>query len=614
MLFPCLAPYLSPLITRITQIGYHCPLPTAYSPLPTMFAHLHCHFRGSYSDSLLDPEREPEYLRELGQESVALTDHGVVDYLHPFSRACRSAGIHPVIGCEIYFVENARQAIERSDSYRNHLVLLAADDEGLANLVRLVNDSWLENSFGESRGLVDWELLEKYHRGLVALSGCFWGSLPQKYITSGREEAAKEFQRYHEIFGRDFHPELGRHGIPDEEKANEGLIELSRRFGAAPVVTNDCHYRRPEDWRYHDILIKTRFGYGTDFTLDSRQYYLKNEREMLDLGFPPEYCQVAEEIARSCRADPSSLPADFCPESPVSSGETVFASKAVVIDGPRALRDVAAARQLEAVDLEKILAPLPPGTSLDEARSAAPELAAWLERHPGVVEAAEKLEGVPRKIIPDCETVIAVPLDRLRGWLPLRRAGGAVIASCPRSVLDELGVPLRPAAEFFDRVPGLEIRVRELSALGEARGKMAAGDYTAAAVLLEGILLASPGDLPARTLLADACYFRKRYREALEHYRILEEAETSPRRRVRVLVRKGWVHNWLGQPEEALSAFAKARALDPDSAPALYGLGMVSRRLGDIPRAREFLQGFLQLRPEGKQAEKARGVLARLEV
>lgn len=577
-----------------------------------MFAHLHCHFHGSYSDGLLDPEREPAYLKELGQGSVALTDHGVVDYAVPFSRACRSAGIHPVIGCEVYFVDDARRSIERSDSYRNHLVLLAADDGGLVNLVRLVNDSWLENNFEEARGLVDWRLLEKYHRGLIALSGCFWGSLPQKFITSGMEAAEKEFRRYHEIFGRDFHPELGRHGIPDEEQANRGLIELSRRFGAVPVVTNDCHYRRAEDWRYHDVLIKTRFGYGTDFTLDSRQYYLKSEREMLELGFPPEYCRTSEEIAQSCRVDVNSLPIGLAAAPPASAGETVFAAKAVAIDGPRALRDVAAAWRLEEGELEEILAPIPPGTSLAEARRGSPKLAAWLESRPGVLEAAEKLEGVPRRIVPDYETVIPLPLEKLRQWLPLRRAGGAVIVSCPRAVLDDLGVPRKPAAGLFDRVPGLEIRVRELSALGEARGKMAAGDYTAAAVLLEGILRTAPGDLPVRTLLAEACYYRKRYREALEHYRVLEEAEILPGRRVRVLVRKGWAHNWLGEPEEALAAFAEARALDPDSAPALYGLGMVSRRLGDAPRTREYLQAFLRLRPEGKQAEKARGVLARL--
>lgn len=409
-----------------------------------MFAHLHCHFFGSYSDSLLDPERVAEYLRDAGQRSIALTDHGVVDYAVPFYRSCRAAGIHPVIGCEVYFVDNARHSIERGDTYRNHLVLLAADDRGLANLVRLVNESWLENSFGEVRGLVDWELLEKYHRGLIALSGCFWGSLPRKYVTGGMEEAEAEFRRYYEIFGRDFYPELGRHGIEEEEEANRGLIELARRFGVTPVVTNDAHYRRPEDWEFHDILIKTRFGRATDFALDSREYYLKTEREMLDLGFPPEYCRVSEEIARRCEADPGSLPADFRVEPPDTSAETVFASRREVIDGPRALRHVAAVRKIGAPELEKILDHLPEGITLAAARRSSPALEDWLSRHPGTDQAAEKLEGVPRRIGPDWETVIPVPLDRLRGRLPLRRAGGAVIASCPRRDLEELGVPLRP--------------------------------------------------------------------------------------------------------------------------------------------------------------------------
>ncbi len=577
-----------------------------------MFAHLHCHFYGSYSDSLLDPEREPAYLGEMGQESVALTDHGVVDYAYPFSRSCRAAGIHPVIGCEVYFVEDARESIERADSYRNHLVLLARDNEGFSNLVRLVNASWLENNFGEVRGLVDWGLLEKYHRGLIALSACFWGSLPQKYIAAGPVAAEEEFKRYYEIFGRDFYPELGRHGIPDEEKANRGLIELSRRFGVTPVVTNDCHYRRPEDWRYHDVLIKTRFGYATDFTLDSRRYYLKSEQEMLDLGFPPEYCRISEEIARRCRVDLDSLPVDLPVEPPATAEETIFASRAVIIDGPRALRDAAAVFRIGGEELEELLAPLPEGISLDGARRESSLLAGWLDRHPDLSPAAEKLEGVPRRIAPDWETVIPVPLASLRDRLPLRRAGGAVIASCPRAVLEDFGVPLKPTSALFEQVPGLEIRVKELSALGEARGKMAAGDHVTAAVLLEGILQTSPGHLDARIALADACYYLKRYREALEHYRILEESELPPRRLGRVLVRRGWVHNWLGDPESALAAFARARELNPESAPALYGLGMVSRRLGRAEEAREYLQAFLRLRGEGRQAEKARGVLARL--
>ncbi len=269
---------------------------------------------------------------------------------------------------------------------------------------------------------------------------------------------------------------MGRHGIEEEERANRGLIELSRRFGVTPVVTNDCHYRGPEDWRYHDILIKTRFGSASDFTLDSRRYYLKSEREMLELGFPPEYCRISEEIASRCRVDPASLPLDLAIEPPAAAEETVFASRAVVIDACRALRDVSAVLRLGGRELEEILAPLPEGISLAAARRESPPLSGWLERHPEVLPAAEKLEGVPRKIVPDWETVIPLPLDRLRGFLPLRRAGGAIVASSPRRVLEELGIPLCPASSLFNRVEDLETRVARLSGFGEARGKMAAGE------------------------------------------------------------------------------------------------------------------------------------------
>lgn len=208
-----------------------------------MFTHLHCHFLGSYSDSALDPERDLAWVKEMGQEAIAITDHGVIDYCYPFYQACRRVGLHPVLGCEVYFVGDARRSIEAKDSYRTHLILLARNNRGFENLIKLVNRSWLDNNFGETRGLVDWNLLEEFHEGLVALSACFWGSLPQKYITGGMAAAEREFAKYYDIFGGDFYLELGRHGIADEEKANEGLIALSKRFGVTPVVTNDSHYR-----------------------------------------------------------------------------------------------------------------------------------------------------------------------------------------------------------------------------------------------------------------------------------------------------------------------------------------------------------------------------------
>ena len=150
----------------------------------------------------------------------------------------------------------AAARIEANDSSRFHLVLLARNNEGFLNLVRLVNKSWLKNSFRGRRGLVDWRLLKEYHRGSDRpqrlLLGISAPGLSDRRDGSGRKRA----ERYLDIFGPHFYPELGRHGVPEEEEANRGLIELSRRFDLRPVVTNDCHYPKAADWRIHDILIR----------------------------------------------------------------------------------------------------------------------------------------------------------------------------------------------------------------------------------------------------------------------------------------------------------------------------------------------------------------------
>lgn len=436
-----------------------------------MFAHLHSHFLGSYSDSFLDPDRDLAWVKEMGQDAIAITDHGVIDYCYPFFLACRKVGLHPVLGCEVYFVDDARRSIEASDSYRNHLILLARNNRGFENLVKLLNRSWLENNFGETRGLVDWNLLEEFHEGLIVLSACFWGSLPQKYITGGMAVAEKEFARYYDIFGGDFYPELGRHGIDDEEKANEGLIALSKRFGVTPVVTNDSHYRRSRDWQFHDIIIKTRFGYPTDFELDVRNYYLKSEEEMRALGFPAEYYDTTMEIALRCRVDREVFSLDLGEEGFDPEGTAVFNSKPVIIDAHQALRDVTGPWRIRDRELQVILESLPRGMDIAAAGRESPPLAGWLEENPRVREAAGKLVGIPRRSGPDFSTVIDLPFERIREVIPVRRGRGEIFSSYHPGVLKELGVPLRSVDSLSGTSPGFFIRAKQLAMMDEARGK-----------------------------------------------------------------------------------------------------------------------------------------------
>ena len=266
----------------------------------TDFAHLHNHFWGSYSDSVLSVAEGLDRAAALGQTAMAITDHGELAFVPQFYHACIKRGLNPLLGCECYFVDSARDTIERGDERRNHLILLAKDARGYRNLVSLTSEAWLNNCFRGARGLVDWALLEKYHRGLICLSGCYYGSFPLKTIRESPAAGEQELRRYLDIFGDDFYPEMSRLGFAEQEISNAAIIGLAPRYGLKPVVTNDVHYPYPEDWLAHDIIAKTRFGTVSDFTVATKSIWLKSLAEMRALDFHQDYLHNTGEVAEKC--------------------------------------------------------------------------------------------------------------------------------------------------------------------------------------------------------------------------------------------------------------------------------------------------------------------------
>jgi DNA polymerase-3 subunit alpha len=266
------------------------------------FVHLHSHFWGSFSDSALALDEALDRAARLGQRAMAITDHGELAFVPQFYRACLARGIHPLLGCECYFVEDARDSIARDDPFRNHLILIAANDEGYRNLVSLTSDAWLERCFRGNRGTVDWGLLERYNSGLACSSACFWGSFPLTTIRRGRVAGERELRRYLAIFGRDFHPEMANLGYEEQEISNAAILDLAPRYGLKAVVTNDVHYVHPEDWVAHDIVVKTRFGKVSDFAVGTRSIWLKGLDEMRALGFDDRHLANTAEVAAGCSA------------------------------------------------------------------------------------------------------------------------------------------------------------------------------------------------------------------------------------------------------------------------------------------------------------------------
>ncbi|MBQ7915932.1 MAG: PHP domain-containing protein, partial [Firmicutes bacterium] len=219
------------------------------------FAHLHVHTEYSLLDGSSKISEIVKQAKELGMTSLAITDHGAMYGVIDFYKECKAQGIHPVIGCEVYVAEKSRfQKDGRSDAEYYHLVLLAKDQQGYENLIKMVSKGFVEGFYYKPR--IDLELLAECHEGLIALSACLAGAV-QRTLMNGDYEAAKKVAlQYADIMGPDhFYLELQDHGIPEQAQVNQQLMRLSQETGLELVATNDVHYTYKEDAEAHDVLL-----------------------------------------------------------------------------------------------------------------------------------------------------------------------------------------------------------------------------------------------------------------------------------------------------------------------------------------------------------------------
>lgn len=271
------------------------------------FVHLHLHTEYSLLDGANRLDELPQRIRELGMTHCAITDHGSMYGVLPFAEACQKAGVHPILGCEVYLAPEGRHIKEASQGRKtNHLILLAETQTGLRNLNRLVSLGFLEGFYRRPR--IDHELLERYHEGLIALSACLSGEVPMALRLGDREKARSLAQWYQSVFGPEhFYLELQSNGLPDQALVNAGLIQLSRELKIPLVATNDCHYLRAEDAAAQDVLMCINQGKQlTDrnrLRMETDQLYVKSPEEMAQ-AFPdlPEALENTVKIAKRCQA------------------------------------------------------------------------------------------------------------------------------------------------------------------------------------------------------------------------------------------------------------------------------------------------------------------------
>ena len=271
------------------------------------FTHLHLHTEYSLLDGACRIEGLMQRVKALGQTAVAITDHGVMYGCVDFYKAAKKAGVKPIIGCEVYVATRTRfDKVNRIDG-SNHLVLLCKNETGYKNLIKMVSAGFTEGFYNKPR--VDHELLEEYHEGLICLSACLAGEIPQALL-AGDYEKAKNLARYYEdLFGKgNYYIEIQDHGLDEQRTVLPLLVRLSRETGIPLVATNDAHYLEKEDSRMQHILIciQTNKTVNDDDVLEfgTDEFYVKSTDEMYELFSAwPEACENTSRIAEMCSFD-----------------------------------------------------------------------------------------------------------------------------------------------------------------------------------------------------------------------------------------------------------------------------------------------------------------------
>ena len=273
------------------------------------FVHLHTHTEYSLLDGSNKIKEYAARVKELGMEAAAITDHGAMFGVIDFYRAARAEGIKPILGCEVYVAPNSRfdKELTGGEDRYYHLVLLAETNEGYANLVKIVSKGYVEGFYYRPR--VDMEVLEQYHKGIIALSACLAGEV-QRYIVKGLyDEARKTALKYEGIFGKgNYFLELQDHGIPEQKTVNQALLRMSRELEIPLAATNDIHYTNAEDAKPHDILLCIQTAKKLQdedrMRYEGGQYYVKSQEEMEALfPYAKEALENTGKIAERCNVE-----------------------------------------------------------------------------------------------------------------------------------------------------------------------------------------------------------------------------------------------------------------------------------------------------------------------
>lgn len=272
------------------------------------FCHLHTHTEYSLLDGEASIKKLVARVKELGMDSCAITDHGSMYGVVDFYREAKAQGIHPVIGCEVYMAPRSRfDKVHDIDNKTSHLILLAENQKGYKNLIKLVSAGYIDGFYYKPR--IDFEMLKEHSEGIIALSACIAGEVPKALLRDDYDEAKKIALKYAEVLGKDnYFLEIQDHGLSEQKRIIPDMLRLSEETGIGLVATNDIHYLKKEDAKYQDVLMCIQMEKKVDdpdrMKFETEEFYIKSPEEMMSLfEYVPQAIENTEKIAKRCNVD-----------------------------------------------------------------------------------------------------------------------------------------------------------------------------------------------------------------------------------------------------------------------------------------------------------------------
>lgn len=272
------------------------------------FCHLHTHTEYSLLDGEASIKKLVARVKELGMDSCAITDHGSMYGVVDFYREAKAQGIHPIIGCEVYMAPRSRfDKVHDIDNKTSHLILLAENQKGYKNLIKLVSAGYIDGFYYKPR--IDFEMLKEHSEGIIALSACIAGEVPKALLRGDYDEAKKIALKYAEVLGKDnYFLEIQDHGLSEQKRIIPDMLRLSEETGIGLVATNDIHYLKKEDAKYQDVLMCIQMEKKVDdpdrMKFETEEFYIKSPEEMASLfEYVPQAIENTEKIAKRCNVD-----------------------------------------------------------------------------------------------------------------------------------------------------------------------------------------------------------------------------------------------------------------------------------------------------------------------